>query len=88
MSASVFDAAGFVTFDLSTGEIRSAGEEQLALIPPDVLALLDPDVQLARVITNWGGVHGERLATSLFENSTPAGVVLESCYSPLCVPPL
>ncbi len=74
MDQPVFDAATFVKFDLTEGTIRSVGEEQLALVPPEVLAALNPGTELNEAGREWGSVHGKRLATALAEKESAPGV--------------
>ncbi len=69
-----FDAQGFVKFDLETGLISSQGQEQLTLVPPPVLAALEPGDKLDSAAKRWGMVHGEKLHASLLKSDTEPGV--------------
>jgi hypothetical protein len=62
MSQTAFDASGFVRFDLARGRIRSAADEDLALVPLRLLGLLPPGDGLVAAGREWGRIHGERLA--------------------------
>ncbi|MDJ0765433.1 MAG: hypothetical protein QNJ97_20805 [Myxococcota bacterium] len=64
MMQPVFDAASFVAFDLGRGTIHSAGSEQLALVPIDVLTALEPGEHVNAAARAWGGNHGRRLSAS------------------------
>jgi hypothetical protein len=61
----VFDAKGFVEFDLTAGQISSVGNDRLALIPLEVLASLSPSKELDEAARKWGQAHGARLAQGL-----------------------
>lgn len=71
MSYPAFDAAGAVTFDLESGSISSAGDERLALLPVELLALLEPGDALHRAAQSWGAVHGRRLSALIAAGSEP-----------------
>jgi hypothetical protein len=74
MSRPAFDAAGSVRFDLRTGTIRSAADEQLALIPADLVSLLDPGADLDRVARAWGESQGIQLAAVLARADEPTTI--------------
>lgn len=71
MNDPVFDAAQFVRFNLSTGAIRSANDENLALIPLDVIASVTPSHTLLRAAQKWGALHGATLAEKIKKSSIP-----------------
>ncbi|MCP4604894.1 MAG: hypothetical protein GY847_30965 [Proteobacteria bacterium] len=79
MNQPVFDTEAFIEFNLDNGKIYSVGKEQLALVPPDVLAALEPGDRLNEASRCWGKVHGERLAEGLAEtdDSVEVGVLAE-----------
>lgn len=74
MDNPVFDAASFVKFDLDAGLISSIGEEQLALVPGEVLRALKPGMVLDSTARNWGLRHGKRLAAQVAEMDRAAGI--------------
>jgi len=61
MSDSYFDAAGFLEVDLNNGCIRSRADDQLALVPWDVLATLNGNELLGAVAHAWGERHAKQL---------------------------
>jgi hypothetical protein len=80
MSHPAFDAAGFVTFDLEKGSIRSPGDEPLTLLPVGLVSLLEPSDELEQSARAWGEVHGKRLADALGGSDEPASVNLLADY--------
>jgi hypothetical protein len=80
MSHPAFDAAGFVKFDLESGSIRSPGDESLALVPVDVVSMLEPSADLDRAARSWGEIHGKRLADVLAQSDSPSTVDLLTDY--------
>jgi len=80
MSHPAFDAAGLVKFDLSSGTIRSAGEEPLALIPADVVSMLEPSDDLDKAARKWGALHGGLLAQVLFDIEEPSTIDMLAEY--------
>jgi hypothetical protein len=80
MSHPAFDPAGFVRFDLSNGTIRSSAEEPLALIPADVVSMLEPGNDLDMAARNWGATHGKRLADVLAGTDEPSTMDLLAEY--------
>jgi hypothetical protein len=62
MEKPLFDAASFLEIDLTRGSISSAGKEQLALVPTQVLRALEPGDALDAAASDWGHAHGRRLA--------------------------
>jgi len=65
-----YDAAEFAAFNLETGQISSRENEQLALIPTDVLAALTPNDDLNKATRAWGETHGKRLKEVItYENA-------------------
>lgn len=80
MSHPAFDAAGFVKFDLDKGTIRSAGDDALALVPAEVVSLLEPGDDLDRAARNWGANHGMRLAEVLAVTEAPSTMDLLAEY--------
>ena len=71
MKSEVFDAAGFVEFDLTSGTISSAQSSGLALVPPEVLAVLEPGDRLDEAARTWGAEHGRRLEAALAGSDEP-----------------
>ena len=69
-----FDAAGFIEFDLNAGQIRSAGNETLALVPFNVLAALEPGEDLKKTAQEWGLLHGNRLSEKIADSGKSAGI--------------
>jgi hypothetical protein len=80
MSHPAFDAAGFVKFDLARGTIRSPGDEALALIPADVVSMLEPSEDLDIAARNWGALHGRRLAEVLAGSPESSPIELLAQY--------
>lgn len=80
MSHPAFDAAGLVEFDLSKGTIRSAGDAPLALIPADLISMLEPSEDLDTVARGWGAAHGKRLADALAGTEEPSTIDLLAEY--------
>jgi hypothetical protein len=74
MDQSSFDAKGFIEFDLRSGKIRSAGSEQLTLVPTEVLAELEPGEPLKEAARDWGRVHGGRLKEHLSSKGKSGGM--------------
>ncbi|MFO8073353.1 MAG: hypothetical protein R6V85_15925 [Polyangia bacterium] len=74
MDQLAFDAGGFVRIDISTGEIRSAAEERLALLPAGVVASLQPGEALSGEARRWGEIHGKRLANKIAEGHERAEI--------------
>jgi hypothetical protein len=74
MNQPSFDAGGFVRIDITTGEIRSAAEERLALLPAGVVASLRPGEALSTEARRWGGIHGKRLADKIAEGHERAEI--------------
>jgi len=71
MGYPTFDAAGAVKFDLETGKISSAGDEQLALLPAEMISMLEPGDSLHRVARAWGESQGKRLAELIADGDDP-----------------
>lgn len=67
MTEPVFDAAGYLNLDLETGSIRSSDQEQLAVIPMDLLGSLQPGEELDKRARAWGETAGENLAVMALE---------------------
>ncbi|MDD5309477.1 MAG: hypothetical protein PHU25_19340 [Deltaproteobacteria bacterium] len=65
MTDSVFDAAGFLTFDLAAGELRSRENERLVVIPAETLDALPVGQALEQTWRRWGRLHGASLAAHL-----------------------
>jgi len=80
MSHPAFDAAGLVKFDLGSGTIRSTGEEPLALIPTDVVSMIEPSEDLDKAARRWGALHGGLLAEVLFDAEEPSNVDMLAEY--------
>lgn len=80
MSHPAFDAAGFVKFDLASGTIRSPGDELLALVPADVVSMLEPSEDLDIAARSWGALHGRRLAEVLTGSEDPSTMDLLAQY--------
>lgn len=74
MDSQYFDAAGFLSFNLADGEVRGASSEQLALIPYEMLASLEPGDALVNAARGWGEQHGSRLARAIEDGGRPSGV--------------
>lgn len=68
MQNSIFNATSFVNFNLEDGQISSIGKDRLALIPTEVLSLLDASEALAETGEEWGRRHGVLLARVLNGN--------------------
>jgi len=76
MSQTAFDASGFLRFDLESGRIRSAMEEDLTLVPRRLLGLLTPGERLVAAGREWGRLHGEGLARE--KREAPIEVLADS----------
>lgn len=76
MSYPAFDAAGAVQFDLDSGTIRSTTDERLALLPVELLSLLEPGDDLHRAAREWGASHGRRLAALIAAGDDPTSLDL------------
>lgn len=79
MEKTVFDAGSFVEFDLASGRISSACREQLALVPMEALAALQPGAALSEAAHRWGARHGEHLVEVLGDSigQAPFGALAE-----------
>jgi len=73
MTDPVFDAAGYIKFDLDTGTIRSADDQGLAVVPLDLIASLQPGDALGQASRKWGEAAGEKLAVLSLESDEPLG---------------
>ena len=82
MSNPAFDAAGFLHFDLENGTIRSPGDEQLALLPVELISNLAPNDKLPGASRKWGELHGKRLADhlNLKDSKETAGIDVLASY--------
>lgn len=80
MTQSAFDATGFLRFDLANGSIRSREDEQLALVPVDLLDALEPGEQTRRRSVAFGKTHGKRFAEIIARLTEPPGVEVLAEY--------
>ena len=71
MSYPTFDAAGAVKFDLDSGTISSSEDDRLALLPVEMLSMLEPGDDLHQAARRWGESHGRRLAAVIAAGSEP-----------------
>ena len=69
MTQYAFDAAGFVTFDLANGTIRSKNMESLTLVPLSLIAKLPLSPVLLEESKSWGFKQGKVLADILGNKS-------------------
>jgi hypothetical protein len=62
MDKPVFDSAAFISIDLNTGLISTPGQDKLALVSNDILALVPQSDELSRAANLWGEKHGTALS--------------------------
>jgi hypothetical protein len=74
MNDNVFDAAGFLTFDLAAGELRSRESERLVVIPAETLDALAAGQALDQTWRRWGKLHGATLAAHVRKAGKEPGV--------------
>jgi hypothetical protein len=65
MTQYAFDAAGFATFDLAEGTIRSENNEQLTMIPLSLISKLPESGAFLNEAKEWGFKRGKVLLTVL-----------------------
>ncbi|MCU0662150.1 MAG: hypothetical protein MUC50_07460 [Myxococcota bacterium] len=78
MDEQVFDAEAFARFDLNAGEIRSAEDGVLLMLPPEVAAGITPSPAVSRASREWGLLHGRGLRSALDIRGGQAGMELLS----------
>ncbi len=75
MDKSHFDAAAFVQFNLDNGMISSSvKEQQLTLLPIEILAAFTPGKELEKVANQYGHLNGEQLLENVPQDSAPMGM--------------
>lgn len=78
MEEQIFDAVAFARFELNAGEIRSAEDGALLLLPPEVAAEIAPSPTVNKASRDWGHLHGRGLRSALEIRNEKASMELLS----------
>jgi hypothetical protein len=61
MDKPVFDGAAFVSIDLKNGRVATKGDDQMVLVPAEILSMMPVSDALKRAAFSWGERHGRVL---------------------------